>query len=1615
MSSPLLPAAALPLHAQQDESTPAPRADIFPVPQSVQTSAQGSMRLQGPVDLVIHGTRYEPAVAKAGALLEAQGLAWQEISEEEAKTSSNARLTLAIECEEECTTCSLVPDAAGALEKAQGYVLQTSDDENANGAITIIGTDSDGVYYGVMSLRQLFLQADQGYIAELTVSDYPDVPYRGYVEGFYGTPWTFADRTSLFEQTSLYKMNTYVYAPKDDPYHRASWREKYPADKAEEIRSLVKTAADNNMIFCWTIHPGADYNYTADNDGDGVVDDYQALLDKVDQVYSLGVRQFGIFYDDLSESVANGTLHAQTLNNVYDYLQTKYGDIKPMVTVLTRYTNSWGASVSGYFQPFMNTIHKDTLVLWTGNSTMSAITKEYFEWPKTQTGTDKDFGVWWNYPVTDYYGGHLLMGPLECVDTNVDNIASFYMNPMSEADASKVTIFSGADYSWNIEAFNARESWKRAIEELVPECPEAFARFADNLAYNEQGNGFTFHESQYLQEDIDAFSQALADNNGVREKALVLKERFAQMLTDIDAMRKIGNAGLLEEITQYLDSYKMVAEAGITMCDAMIAAVDGQYADAMSLQSEANEQITAAAARGAKAGAHVIVPLIQEGIRQTGTQAMHALYEQQDCILSRQGKTEKVGESAQGWMAENLSLAPGESVSFSLIRPENCTASIRTQAAAEDLLAEFSVDGIRWQPLSLRSEGGSLESTKTAAAAWLRLTNQSEETVLLERAGIKKPAEPVMRRASTSLPTYQNYGIANAFDGNDDTCFWSSSGSLKDSTLTLSLGGIYEISAVEVVAGINRLNTIDAFKSAQLEVSLDGMSWQSVGASFNEEDFARTEGDSIHARHSESFAPVQARYLRMRALSASDNWLKLYEIRPEMTLIQSEGPAVSSSLSPAENSRLEYAADGYENTFLEAAKEGGIEAGDYIGIDLKNLVPLYDISAVFEEGHAPASLHLEVSDDGTAWKTAGTPLTAPTADAGGKIRISLNAGGQTGRYIRLVTNAPMEETLRLCEISWNQAVLAPSGMSASTNMGTYQSNAIANAVDGNPDTRYYSNDVSHTGDYVQVDLGQSIPLMDASIFYGGDPHRAAIDGFLSTKLQISNDGSTWTDLAGPMDSSAYTLSGGRYVCSFVLDGTSARYVRFTAAKDHDSWVQVWEININDTIDTSAVRYLEGSAQIFQSGALDDGDLNTAPVFRQIQEGDTLIYPVARHDVKDLFIAQSESSTQGTTTVEVQNLQGEWILAGSLSQTWNHFAVSEPISAVKLTFDGSVTPVIYELLTVHNASEQPVQAEKSLLQMAVTYAQSAKEGGALENLNVVVRNAFESALSQANAVLDNPSASQQEVDEAWIRLCGMIHMLSFKADKSVLTDLIEQAEAVDLSGQSEEAKAAFMQALENARAVCNDENALQERIDAAVEALRTAMEGLQPVQWNLELLQLLSDTIHEADLSLYVNDKGQVDALRDLLAKADAMLADPQSQDAIDECASALHEAWIGLRLAPDESLLEALRAFRQRVSSMDFSLYSKADADAFRDLDQRIGAALDNPGLEKREAEALAGEIRALESRAKPLADSNANTGTKSAASVRTAAQAKGSLTALGASALAGILGLLTLSRRRRR
>lgn len=331
------------------------------------------------------------------------------------------------------------------------------------------------------------------------------------------------------------------------------------------------------------------------------------------------------------------------------------------------------------------------------------------------------------------------------------------------------------------------------------------------------------------------------------------------------------------------------------------------------------------------------------------------------------------------------------------------------------------------------------------------------------------------------------------------------------------------------------------------------------------------------------------------------------------------------------------------------------------------------------------------------------------------------------------------------------------------------------------------------------------------------------------------------------------------------------------------------------------------------------------------------------------------------------------------------------------------------IVVEAAAER---ADTTLLQMGVSYADVLKESGALEGVNEIAAANFDKALAQARALLENPAASQQAVNDAWKTLSQAIHMLSFKTDKTALLALIAQAEQIDLDAMQEEGKEEFAAALAQAKETAADPAALTEQsIAAAIARLQAAMDALAPIENDLDtsLLAWLIEQVKDTDLNLYLSD-GK-DAFESALAQAQSVLAAPESQQQIDDALSSLSQAWLNLRLKADESLLESLRTRVDALEALGGAAYASI-AESRAQLLREAGALLAAPEAAAADVQQAIDAIDGLLAKAGVSAPADSAKPAQPSASVKTSA-ATGFKTA-GFSALAAAAAALLFRKKRK-
>lgn len=431
----------------------------------------------------------------------------------------------------------------------EAYYLSVTDKE-----IVLAGSDERGTYYALQTFAQLL---KDGKLPEVEIKDYPSVRYRGVVEGFYGTPWSHQARLSQLKFYGKNKMNTYIYGPKDDPYHSApNWRLPYPEKEAVQLQELVAVANSNEVDFVWAIHPGQDIKWNQQ--------DRDILLTKFEKMYQLGVRSFAVFFDDISGEGTNPQKQAELLNYIDEnFVQTK-PDVTPLIMCPTEYNKSWSNPKGNYLTTLGEKLNPSIQIMWTGDRVISDITRDGISWINERI--KRPAYIWWNFPVSDYVRDHLLLGPVYGNDTTISGqMSGFVTNPMEHAEASKIAIYSVASYAWNPTKYDTWQTWKDAIRTILPDAAEELECFAiHNSDLGVNGHQYRREESQDIQPAAERFLKGYIEN-GKYETAdfEALQNTFERMAESADILLiNTENKPLIQEITPWLYQFRLLAETG---------------------------------------------------------------------------------------------------------------------------------------------------------------------------------------------------------------------------------------------------------------------------------------------------------------------------------------------------------------------------------------------------------------------------------------------------------------------------------------------------------------------------------------------------------------------------------------------------------------------------------------------------------------------------------------------------------------------------------------------------------------------------------------------------------------------------------------------------------------------------------------------------------------------------------------------------------------------------------------------------------------------------------------------------------------------------------------------
>lgn len=227
----------------------------------------------------------------------------------------------------------------------------------------------------------------------------------GVVEGYYGRPWTHEARRDVIRFLGEHGLNTFVYGPKNDAFHRDDWRTPYPDAELAELGFTAREARKAKVRFVYALSPALDICYAC-------ADDTRALKRKLRQLARAGITRFALFFDD----APLGLSHPE---DVERYGGDGADALARAQAELVRRTNAWlarhglralafmvptdylGTACTPYIAALDEALPRNVLIGWTGTAVIPATITAAQAQERRDCLGGRRLVLWDNYPVND--------------------------------------------------------------------------------------------------------------------------------------------------------------------------------------------------------------------------------------------------------------------------------------------------------------------------------------------------------------------------------------------------------------------------------------------------------------------------------------------------------------------------------------------------------------------------------------------------------------------------------------------------------------------------------------------------------------------------------------------------------------------------------------------------------------------------------------------------------------------------------------------------------------------------------------------------------------------------------------------------------------------------------------------------------------------------------------------------------------------------------------------------------------------------------------------------------------------------------------------------------------
>lgn len=296
----------------------------------------------------------------------------------------------------------------------------------------------------------------------------------GWVEGFYGIPFSWETRSQVVKFLAANGPSFYIYAPKADAFLRKQWRVPLPSDYSERLKRFAIECKAHGVEFGVGFSPYEIYKNWND-------DSRSSLLKRLNDLALIGVETLAVLLDDMNGNFPDlARVQAEMMTWIQDHSQ-----FKSYIFCPTYYSDDpvldriFGKRPNGYLEELGQRLNSNVSVFWTGPAICSPEYKMEHIVGVAEKLRRKPT-LWDNYPVNDGVTMcpflHLkpFLGRPQALK---ENLADHAINPMNQGILSLIVTQTLLDSYKQGVHYQPERSWQKAALELVgPELTRLLER-----------------------------------------------------------------------------------------------------------------------------------------------------------------------------------------------------------------------------------------------------------------------------------------------------------------------------------------------------------------------------------------------------------------------------------------------------------------------------------------------------------------------------------------------------------------------------------------------------------------------------------------------------------------------------------------------------------------------------------------------------------------------------------------------------------------------------------------------------------------------------------------------------------------------------------------------------------------------------------------------------------------------------------------------------------------------------------------------------------------------------------------------------------------------------------